>query len=644
MRIVPGEQWQFALRIKPVHGYRNPGGWDYDAWLYHQGVRYTAYVKSTKTAKRIEPNTCCWLDRQRHHLRDKIQQLKLSDSAEGILLALTIGDKSQLSRTDKETFTLTGTSHLMAISGLHIGLAAGLFGGLVNLLWRRTPYLCARYPAILAGTFAGMLAAIIYALLSGFGLPAQRALVMLSIAAIAILYRKQCRPFDVLALAAIAVGIYQPSAVLEAGFWLSFSAVAAILLILPQISGYNRVIQAIILQIGISIALYPVLLIFGMTSHLLAPLINLVLVPVFALFIVPVSLLGTALLTIADWPGILLAVVAYGLDWLLIPLQHLAQQNTFHLHSSGLPWWQTWTLIGGVFILLAPITIKWRLISLLLLGLGHLPNKTEIAQGDYQVTLLDVGQGLSAIVQTQHHTLIYDTGAAYRSGFNLADAVVLPYLRQHNIKHIDRLVISHGDNDHAGSAVHLANAIPIKQILTSEPHRLSLPNAPCYAGQSWTWDNVSFTVLHPKLNEKSKRKSNNASCVLMISNRIGKTLLTGDIEKRTEYQLLPTLTKHAPYSVISAPHHGSNSSSSTAFIQATQAKHVLYPVGAYNRYRFPHKQVWRRWQNHQAQNWRTDQSGAIQFQFIQENGLLGPQQYRIDHKRYWHFPMIYPSH
>ncbi len=637
-----GEQWQLSLRIKPVHGYRNPGGWDYDAWLYHQGIRYTAYVKSSETAQLIGANQCCWLNKQREYLRERINKLNLSEASKGIILALTVGDKSGLSNEIKQQFRLTGTSHLMAISGLHIGLVAGLVAGIVSGLWRRTPFLCARYPAMLAGASAGLAAACLYALLSGLGLPAQRALIMLTVAAIALLQRKPCRPFDILALAAIAVCLYQPNAVLAGGFWLSFTAVAAILILLAQTQSRHWMTRALLVQLGISLALYPILLLFGLSSHLLAPLVNLILVPIFTVLIVPVSLFSIAWLAVFDWPGEILTLLGHGLDWLIILLSFFAKLDHFQIHTSAKPWWLYAALLSGILILLAPVKWHWRLIGVCLFGFGHMPTKPYIAPGDYQITLLDVGQGLSAVVQTHHHTLVYDTGAAYSSGFNLADSVLTPYLRHQNIQQIDTMIISHGDNDHAGAAAYLLDKIPMTRLLSGEPHRLPMASQPCQANHTWTWDGVTFTLLHPGRPDggKSKPKSNNLSCILIVSNSVGDTLLPGDIEKRMEYQLMPAFMRHAPYRVVMAPHHGSNSSSSSTFTKITQAEHVLHPVGAYNRYRFPHKQVLKRWETEGAQNWRTDQSGAIQFHFARQEGLLGPFQHRVDHKRYWHFPML----
>ena len=628
-----GTEWQLSLRLKPAQSYHNPGSWDYAGWLYHQGIRYTGYVVTKgKAPTLLEDTGCCPLQQLRQHWRETLRALQFNPDVTGIYLALTLGDRSGLSTQLKQTFAATGTSHLMAISGLHIGLAAAVAVMLVTGGWRCIPKLCARYPAILAGTIAGLIIAAGYAAIAGFGLPAQRALIMLAVFAFALLQRRATEPFHVLALAAFAVTMVQPAAVLSAGFWLSFGAVAAILWLLPQLRGRHWLCQAIGVQLGISLMLYPVLLLYGMPVSWLAPLINLILVPIFGFVVVPLSLLGVLTLPWVPLAGELLSWLAILVQLILAGLTWLAQwaQWQYTLPMTGF----RWMMLGAVILLLVPIPLRWRSIGLLLLGLGQLPLRTSIAPGDYQLTVLDVGQGLSVVVQTQNHTLVYDTGAAYPSGFNLADAVILPYLREQGVTTLSMLMLSHGDNDHDGAASALVAHIPVHEVLAGEPERTPLSAKPCVAGQTWTWDGVEFSVLQPGLVRPAV--SNNASCVVQIRNAAGATLLTGDIKAQVERRLVPKVAPEAPYQVVVAAHHGSLSSSSPAFIQAVQAHHVVYPVGALNRYGFPKAEVVARWHASGAQGWRTDQTGAIAWLFQHTGTLEGPTVYRHVRKRYWH--------
>ncbi len=556
--------------------------------------------------------------------------LNLSPDVTGVLLALTLGDRSGLSHELKQTFATTGTSHLMAISGLHIGLAATLALLLVSAAWRRIPQLCGRYPALLAGTWAGLITAAGYATISGLGLPAQRALVMALVFAVVLLQRRLAQPFAVLALAAWVVTLMHPGAVLSAGFWLSFTAVAAIFALLPLVRGQPWWLQAIGVQLAISLVLYPVLLLFGMPLSWLAPMVNLVLVPLFGFVLVPLSLLGVLSLPWFAPAADLLGWLAPLLQGLLDGLYWLADQGQWEAYLP--PVKLRWVLVLAVALILAPLAWHWRLLGLVLFGLGHLPITSTPDWGTYRVTVLDVGQGLSVVVQTQRHVLVYDTGATFPSGFNLADAVVRPFLREQGITQLSLLMLSHGDNDHAGSAAQLLAQMPAQRVLAGEPDRINITAEACQAGQRWIWDGVEFRVLHPT--EPRPAVSNNASCVLSIRNTAGSTLLTGDIQASVERRLAPALADAAPWSLVIAPHHGSRSSSSPALVQATRPQQVVYAVGALNRYGFPKPEVLARWQAAGAQNWRTDQSGALSWLFAET--VHGPTAYRQTQQRYWH--------
>jgi len=631
-KVSVGQRWQLPLRIRPVQGFRNPGSWDYAGWLYRQGIRYTAYVTKGEPGRLAEPD-CCLLERIREWMRERLLSALPEGKGRGMLLALTLGDRSEVGPTDKEVLALTGTSHLFAISGLHIGLSAVAFGGLITWGWRRTPVLCRRVPAIVAGTVAGLCVAVIYALVSGLGVPAQRALVMFATGAWIVVRREQTVPAQLWATALIAVLFWDPFAPLSAGFWLSFMAVAAIMLLMPTIKGRHWVVQAVILQVGIAEALYPVLLLFGMPGSLVGPLVNLLLVPLFGLLIVPVSLLGVLLAVVSPELGFLAMVVT----GLLADIQQVLMLLTEIAPTlPGVKWdWARWALmIVAALLLLAPPGIPLRLLGLVLLVTAHLPSSARLMQGEFEMTLLDVGQGLSAVLRTSNHVLVYDTGARYRTGFNLADVVVLPYLRHQGISHIDMLVLSHGDNDHAGGAEHLVAGLKIHAIREGEPWRNPVKGTLCRAGESWQWDGVRFSFLQQ--NGSLARKGNNASCVLQVESAAGKLLIPGDIGAAVEKRLLVRLEAEAPYDVVVAPHHGSLTSSSKGFVAAASAAHVLFAVGPNNRYGFPKQQVTQRWQLAGAKGWRTDRDGAITFRFRFNDMPLQPDTYHRSDERYWH--------
>ena len=626
-----GQRWRLPLRLRVARSYGNPGGWDYAAWLYRKGVRYTAYVAPGDTLL-LGESACCHLARLRGWLRERLQTQVSDDVGGRMLLALTLGDKSGLSSADKQVLALTGTSHLFVISGLHIGLAAAAFGAVFGWLWRRFPSLCGRFPALLAGAVAGMTFALLFALVSGFGIPAQRALVMLAAGTWVLVRRKRLVSSELFATALLAVLVWDPFAPMDAGFWLSFVAVAAILLMLKGLKGRHWLIQATTLQLGIALALYPVLMAFNMQPSPLGPVVNLLMVPLFGVFIVPASLLSLLLTLMhpafgffAEWMAHLLGVIHAG----------LAAVATYQPAVSSVGWsLARWILIVvSVLMILMPPGVPLRIPGLALLVAAHGFDTDRLSHGAFRATLLDVGQGLSMVVQTRSHNLVFDTGASYPSGFNLVDAVLLPYLRHAGISRVDRLILSHGDNDHAGGAETLVERLPVRSIREGEPWRNPVKGKLCRAGESWRWDGVEFTFINPLGNVG--RKGNNASCVLLVQGKGGSLLIPGDIEERVERLLTTQLASMAPIDVVVAPHHGSLSSSSPQFVNATAADHVLFAVGHNNRYRFPRKEIVARWKRSGAKPWGTNRDGAIELHFDAQRGLLEPSTHASRRPRYW---------
>lgn len=628
-----GERWTLPLRVRAAHGYASPGAWDYEAWLYRQGIRYTAYVSGDAEPVRLQTEECCLIDRYRAHILARLGTLAVSEFSRGVLGALVVADRSGLTAGDKALFRDTGTSHLIAVSGLHIGLIGGLGMLLVGLLWRRLPYLCERIPARMAGAAAGMLVAFAYAVMAGMGLPTQRALIMLGVAATGLVMRRETRVLHGLAVALVLVLIWHPPSVVEAGLWLSFCAVLAIFAVLQWLPRRGRLRQLVLMQLAVTLCLWPVLVFFGLPASGIAPLANLLLVPLFSLLVVPWALGGVLILMVSPQLG---AHLLLPLGWVLDRVQ------------QGLSWASdlSWVLpamagsstlllclgLGSVLLLMPPgLPLRWLGVPLLLTVL--LPRDTDLEQGDFVFSLLDVGQGLSSVIETHRHTLVFDTGPAYPTGFNTANAVLVPYLRQRGIAHIDRLILSHGDSDHAGGVVHLKSAIPVKETLSGEPARVGSDAALCRAGERWSWDGVSFEILHPSAD--ATYAGNNASCVLQVKNAAGTLLLTGDIERAVERRLAAGLGRRLQADVVVAPHHGSRSSSSPAFVRATAADHVLYAAGWANRYGFPAAEVDARWRAAGTNSINTAHTGTLVFRFAQNGVIDGPEAYRDMHRRIW---------
>ena len=632
-----GERWRLPLRLRKVIGYRNPGSFDYSGWLFGQGVRYTGYVKGEGERLRSPGGT---LDELRQRLSARLDGHIESPAAAAIMRALAVGDRSGMTRHHRDVFAATGTSHLIAISGLHIGLVSGLVYLLGRFLWCRVPALCARWPASVAATVPAILAGAGYAALAGFSLATQRALIMLAVIMTALLLRRHLRPLQALVIALLAVVAWDPLSLQSAGFWLSFGAVGILYLVASRGSGrWSWLWQ----QFGISLGLMPILIWQQMELSLLSPLVNLFAIPLFSLLVVPGVLLGLLLETTAGQPGtLLLEGTAWLVDGLYRVLEWLSRWNpSLNGHEFPLR-----LLLGVVFLAGARVLLQgWRyrpvlvfvpLVVVLFPGAGNMTPAPP--PNGFEFRLLDVGQGLSAVVRTAHHVLVFDTGPRFASGFNTGDAVLAPYLRTLGVDRVDRLLLSHGDLDHVGGTAGLLQHLEVEEILGGEPERLGLhrPVTRCRRGEQWWWDGVHFELLSP--GPLPGPEGNDASCVLRIATGNQALLLTGDIEAGVEQALVESDAAGLRSSVVVAAHHGSSSSSSAGFVNAVSPRYVLFSAGAHNRWGFPRSGVQQRWCDAGAVPLNTAVEGAIGFRFT-PSSLEGPFLHARSHRRYWQWQM-----
>lgn len=631
--VSPGERWRFTVRLKRPHGGANPGGFDYEAWLLERDIRATGYVRpgpATRLASFVwRPGHV--VERLRAAVRDHFQRA-LPESQwpwTGILTALAIGDQKAVQGDLWSVFNRTGTTHLMSISGLHVTMVAGLAGWLFAAAWRRVPVLALRLPAQQAGLLAAAVAAMLYALLAGFGVPAQRTLYMLLVAVAATLSGRLVAPSRVLALALLTVLLLDPWAVLAAGFWLSFGAVGALLYIgsaaVGEGGGWRARLRGWgVVQWAATLASLPVLLLVFQQFPLVSPLANLLAVPVISFVVTPLVLLAALL----PWPPILLLAHAV-VDGLMAFLFWCAAWPVWQAPVA--PLWAVLAAAFAVLVCLLPRGVPGRWLGFCLLMPAVFWPAETIPPGEARIDVLDVGQGQAVVVRTAEHLLLYDPGPRYGPDADAGQRVVVPYLRWLGARRIDRLVVTHADSDHAGGLASVQAALPVGGLLSSSAEA---GGERCRAGQQWQWDGVDFAILHPLVEDYAEARSgNNLSCVLTVTAGGQRLLLTADIEAADEAALLARAPAALAAQVLLVPHHGAKTSSSAPFVAAVGARHAVISVGYRNRFGHPRDEVVGRYAEGGAQIWRTDRDGALAVVLRREGVTVGA--WRQARQRYW---------
>lgn len=641
LKLKSGQRWQFWIRLKQPHGFMNPGGFDYEGWLYQKKIRATGYVrintKKHQLAKKLDNEASGYsMLILRQNLYDRLSSITSKNKFSGILLALAMGERTEITQEQWQVFRATGTSHLVAISGLHIGLLAGFIFLIVNRLW---PY-CGSAALKLASPRMASLSALaiasFYAALSGFAVPAQRALIMLSIVMLSIFRLHKVQSSQVLSFALLGVLLLDPISVLSAGFWLSFAAVVIISIAafgrLNIDKSWKRWGQ---LQWRISLALIPLLIFLFQQASLVSPIANLIAIPMVSLLVVPLTLVATSVVPLFPELSVLLFSLAdlilNALWWLLSNLADTPVSQWYGVKPELL---SLLLAIIGFILLLTPRGWPVKYLGIFLLIPLIWPNTHTPKKGEVEFTLLDVGQGLATVVQTNMHSLVFDTGPKFSQDFDTGAAVVTPFLRQKGIKQIDMLILSHKDNDHRGGFESILSEFKINRVLSSYGEKGSVK---CLSGQKWIWDGVVFEMLNPDEN-LSYKKRNNGSCVLRVSAGNESILLSADIEKRTEKLLVKSHSEQLKSTYLVAPHHGSKTSSSQVFLRVVDPEYILIPVGFRNRYRMPHSTVMERYKELEIPILETQNSGAISVKLGsdgQKSSSKIPEEYRRVSQKYW---------
>ncbi|HEY4530811.1 MAG TPA: DNA internalization-related competence protein ComEC/Rec2 [Luteimonas sp.] len=601
----PGAAWRLKVRLRAPRGLRNPGGFDAERHAMATRIAATGYVREQASAERLAAPR--GIDAWRDRIATRIDTA-VAGASSRYIRALALGDTRALGDADWELLRATGLTHLIAISGFHVGLVAGFFALLGTAVWRLFPGLCTLVPRPHAAAAAAFLGASGYAAVAGFALPTVRTVLMIAVAVAARLWRRPLRISEALALAAIAIVLADPLALLSAGFWLSFGGVAWLLWCLPRASG-RPVRDFLSAQWVATLGLLPLTaMLFGQAS-LAGPFANLLAIPWWSLVVVPLALLGTALEGLQPgWGGGAwrLAAAAFDLSWPVF--ERLAASPLALWWLSEAAWFALPMAMFSAFWLLLPRGVPGKPLAVLLWLPLLWADRGLPRHGEAELVVLDVGQGMSLLVRTARHVLLYDMGPAARDGFDAGERVVVPALHALGVRRIDTMVVSHGDADHAGGLDAVRRRFPTPRLLVPEGVEID-GAANCLAGGGWERDGVRFRFLHPPLHFPYLR--NESSCVLRIESAHGAILLPGDIGEAVEERLVGRVPEDLPADVVVVPHHGSRTSSTAAFIEATGARVALVSAGHGNRFGHPDPAVAARWRAAGAEVPATAGEGAL---------------------------------
>jgi len=626
-----GEHWRLLVRLREARGTANPHGFDYERWLLVRGIGATGYVRASSRNRRLAVADR-FLDQIRGRIAETVNRHLGESETARLLEALIIGTRAGISVETRDKLTATGTAHLLAISGLHVGIAGASGGVALALL----SWIFSSFTGVSAGRvrwFGAAAMACGYAMLVGFSIATRRALTMILVVTIAAACGRHSALSRGLVLAAWVVLLTQPLAPLDGGFWLSFGAV---IVLCARFAGRlrppARLASLVSGQVAISVGMIvPSLTLFGFVP-VAAPLVNLAAVPIVAVIVLPAALLG-AVLALVDpaFAFLPFKLAGLGLDAVLQLTDWAMTYGPLRLEAGAVGVVPRVCAAVACLLILGPAVVPGRLAApavllALFLWRGHAP-----PPGGFDMTILDVGQGLSAVIRTHRHAMVYDAGPAWPGG-DAGTMTVRPYLRGEGIPALDVLVVSHGDLDHAGGSAALLDRVtgrilagPGTKVPGAEPEV-------CSAGTTWSWDGVRFEFLHPPTGHAST--DNNASCVLRVDSRYGSALLPGDIESSAE-QVLIRMRAELDADVLVAPHHGSATSSSPGFVDATAPEWIVYASGYMNRWGFPRDEVQQRWDAAGAKAVNTARDGAVTFVFGPGSGGPRVTGWRCLSRRFW---------
>ena len=634
-----GERWKLLVKLKTPGGFQNPGGFDYERWLFVKGIGATGYVRKSNLNLRLDPPPRWDIDSWRTRILKGINQYCASCENSGLIKALALGYRGDIQPRHRELLRDTGTAHLLAISGLHIGMVAALFFALGRWIWKFWFFRLTQNRIVFSASlaFAGGL---MYAALAGFSLPTVRALVMLIVIFLAMQFRTGINLLNSVAIAIVLILIVDPLAIGSSSFWLSIGALLVIGFAQFLLPGtVKRWKQMLGIQLLFSLLFIPVSILLFDQINPASFFANIVAIPLVSLAVVPLDLIGSFLggfdIPLAGW---LFTASDLLLTWLTLYLKFLLAMGLGAHQGGGFPFIIIFLSATGLVVLLLPAGMVVKKPAFLLLILPLFWHRPALESGVYRLSVLDVGTGTSVVVQTRNHSLVYDFGPGRDQGYSAGFWVLEPFLRYQGIEAPNLMIISHVDGDHSGGFYSFKPGHDPARLVSGTPKEvrkkfnLPAPIRSCHDYPSWRWDGVEFEFLTTPGIE-AFTDHNNRSCVLKISG-FQNTLLAGDIESEQELRLVNTRPNSLSATVLVAPHHGSTTSSTPVFVHRVDPDIAIFTVGKGNRWGFPNPEVLDVYRGIGSEILRTDREGAITI-YSEENGIR-LEKYRSKRPKLWY--------
>lgn len=616
-----GQAWQLQAKLRKPYNLANPGGFDYESFLSARHVTWVGSVRAGTFKTLATKTPAYFLVKLREHLGLILSNILPDPEILGIFQALTLGLTHNIAPSQWDLFRRTGTTHLIDISGEHIALVSGLAYALFHWIWKRTGFLCLVLPAPQVASFGAIVCAFLYALIAGFSVPTQRSLFACGFLLLGNFISWRCSIWQAWRYALLAVLLFEPHAVLMLGFYFSFIAVAILILINQRVT-CGRVGKMLIMQLACLFGLLPLTLYWFSYGSLNGFIANIFAIPLFGFVIVPLALLITfcSPFVTLSW-GVV--VLKWSISLFLVFLHWIDITARFNLNFTFNNVLSPLLMMLGMGVVVFFPVLRVLPFAYVLLIASVLQRHEVVRFGSAVIDLLDVGQGLAVVVRTAHHVLIYDAGMKFYHGSDMGKIAIIPYLNNKGIHQLDKVIISHPDLDHRGGLVSLEKNYKIGELIVDTP-LFYKRGVSCHQYPAWQWDGVDFRFFSAS---NALKGTNNHSCVLQVANNNGQVLLSGDIEGLAEHDLIRRYGKKLASSVLLVPHHASNSSSTSLFLETVAPHYAIVSYGFDNRYHFPHARVMQTYALYKIPVYNTVDCGMITIKL--QSGAVMPHCYRV---------------